>query len=86
MIFNNNNYFASLAETTKNNIKYSHEHFSDYLKNQCGCTIFLQHTRKEEIGNIISFLKSNMQAFIQALLSTAVFPQIFSFFTICLVQ
>ena len=27
-----------------------------------------------------------LQAFIQALLSTAVFPQRFSFFTVCLVQ
>ena len=28
-----NNYFASIAETTKS-IKYSHKHFSDYLSNQ----------------------------------------------------
>ena len=54
-----NNYFASLAETTKSNIKYSHKHFSDYLTNQCDSAIFLQPTRKEEIGNIISFLNSN---------------------------
>ena len=26
-----NNYFASIAETTKKGIKYSHKHFSDYL-------------------------------------------------------
>ena len=26
-----NNYFASIAETTKKSIKYSHKHFSDYL-------------------------------------------------------
>ena len=25
-----NNYFASIAETTKKSIKYSHKHFSDY--------------------------------------------------------
>ena len=30
-----NNYFASMAETTKNNIKYSHKHF----KNECDSTI-----------------------------------------------
>ena len=28
-----NNYFASIAETTKKSIKYSHKHFSDYLPN-----------------------------------------------------
>ena len=28
-----NNYFASIAETTKRSIKYSHKHFSDYLSN-----------------------------------------------------
>ena len=27
-----NNYFASIAETTKKNIKYSHKHFSDILQ------------------------------------------------------
>ena len=27
-----NSYFAYIAETTKNNIKYSHKHFSDYLQ------------------------------------------------------
>ena len=26
-----NNYFASIAETTKKSIKYSHNYFSDYL-------------------------------------------------------
>ena len=29
-----NNYFASIAETTKESIKYSHKHFSDYLSNE----------------------------------------------------
>ena len=28
-----NNYFASIAETTKKSIKYSHKQFSDYLPN-----------------------------------------------------
>ena len=52
------NPFASIAESTKNNIKYSHKHFSDYLKEECESTIFLKSAGKNEIGNIISFLKS----------------------------
>ena len=36
-----NNYFASIAETTKRSIKYSHKHFSDYLSNESSSTIFL---------------------------------------------
>ena len=43
------NYFASIAETTKKSIKYSHKHFSDYLSNETSSTIFLQPTDKEEI-------------------------------------
>ena len=35
-----NNYFASIAETTKKNIKYSHKHFSD-LSNGSISTLFL---------------------------------------------
>ena len=54
-----NNYFASIAETLKKNIKYSHKHFSDYLANENGNSIFLQPTDKEEIANIISSLNSN---------------------------
>ena len=53
-----NNYFASIAETTQNNIKFSHKHFSDYPKEQCDSTIFLKPTCKEEVGNIISSLNS----------------------------
>ena len=44
------NYFASIAETTKKSIKYSHKHFSDYLSNETSCTIFSQPTDKEEIA------------------------------------
>ena len=51
-----NNYFASVAETTKRSIKYSHKHFSDYLSNESSSTIFLQPTDKEEIANIKSSL------------------------------
>ena len=54
-----NNYFVSIAETTKKSIKYSHKHFSDYLSNESSTTIFLQSTDKEEITNIISSLNSN---------------------------
>ena len=50
-----NNYFASIAETTKKSIKYTHKHFS----NESDSTIFLQPTDKEEIANIISSLNSN---------------------------
>ena len=35
-----NNYFASIAETTKKT-KYSHKHFSNYLSNENSSTIFL---------------------------------------------
>ena len=34
-----NNYFASIAETTKKT-KYSHKHFSDYLANENGNSIY----------------------------------------------
>ena len=52
-----NNYFVSVAATTKRSIRYSHKHFSDYLSNQSDSTIFLQPTDKEEeIANIISSL------------------------------
>ena len=54
-----NNYFASIAETTKKSIKYTHKHFSDYLSNESSTTIFLQPTDKEEITNIIFSLNSN---------------------------
>ena len=47
-----NNYFASIAETTKKSIKYTHKHFSEYLSNESDGTIFLQPTDKEEIANI----------------------------------
>ena len=51
-----NNYFASIAETTKRSMKYSHKHFSDYLSNESSSKIFLQPTDKKEIPNIISSL------------------------------
>ena len=51
-----NNYFASIAETTKKSINYSHKDFSDYLSNKSRSTIFLEPTDKEKIANIISSL------------------------------
>ena len=54
-----NNYFVSIAQTTKNNIKYSHKYFSDYFKGEYHSTIFLKPTSKEEIDNVISSLNSN---------------------------
>ena len=48
-----NDYFASIAKLQKI-IKYSHKHFSDYLSNESGSTIFLQPSDKNEIANIIS--------------------------------
>ena len=54
-----NNYFASIAETTKRSIKYAHKHFLDYLLNESSTTMFLQPTDEEEIANIISSFNSN---------------------------
>ena len=38
---------------------YSHKHFSDYLANENGSTIFLQPTDKKEIANIKASLNSD---------------------------
>ena len=54
-----NNYFASVAEIGKQNINYSHKHFSEYLKHQCNNSLFIQPTDSEEIANIISSLNIN---------------------------
>ena len=54
-----NNYFSSVANTAKENIKYSHKHFSDFLNNQCNNSIFIQPTDSDEIANIISTLNMN---------------------------
>ena len=51
-----NNYFASVADTAKQNINYSHIHFAEYLKHQCNNSIFIQPTDSEEIANIICSL------------------------------
>ena len=54
-----NNYFASIAETMKQSIKYSYKHFSHYLSNESSSTIFMKPTDKEEWANIISSLNSS---------------------------
>ena len=54
-----NNYFSYVADTAKENIKYSHKHFSDFLNNQCNNSIFIQPTDSDEIVNIISTLNMN---------------------------
>ena len=35
-----NNYFSSIASQTKVNIKHSHKHFSDFLKNRAQNSFF----------------------------------------------
>ena len=50
------NYFASVADTAKQSIIYSHKHFSKYLIHQCNNSIFIHTTDSEEIANIISSL------------------------------
>ena len=37
-----NNYFSSVADIAKENIKYSHRNFADFLNNQCKNSIFIQ--------------------------------------------
>ena len=53
------NYFASVADTAKQNVNYSHKYFSEYLKHQCKYSIFIQPTDSEKIANIISSLSIN---------------------------
>ena len=52
------NYFSSIASQTKVNIKYSHKHFSDFLKNRAQNSFFLSPTNKDEIALIIPSLDS----------------------------
>ena len=54
-----NNYFSFVGNTTEENIKYSHKHFSDYLNNQCNNSVFIQPTDSEEITNVIFTLDLN---------------------------
>ena len=50
------NYFASVADTAKENINYSDKHFCEYLKHQCKNSVFIQPTDSNKIANIISSL------------------------------
>ena len=50
---------APVANTTKQNINYSHKHFPEYLKHQCNNSLFIQPTDCEEIADIISSLNIN---------------------------
>ena len=52
-----NNYFSCITSQTKVNIKYSHKHFSDFLK-QSSKICFLSPTDKHEVALIISSLDS----------------------------
>ena len=46
------NYFSSVDDTAKENIKYSHKDFSDYLNSQCNNSMFIQRTDSKKIANI----------------------------------
>ena len=54
-----NNYFAAIAEKTKENINPSHKNFSHFLKNRHQNSFFLSPTSKSEILSVISSLNSN---------------------------
>ena len=54
-----NNYFTSIAEKTKSNIKSSPKHYTDYLSSTNTNTFFLTPTDKNEISFIISSLDSH---------------------------
>ena len=54
-----NNFFTSVAAKTKESIKYSHKHLSNFLKNRSDDSFFLSPTDKYEIINIISSLDPN---------------------------
>ena len=53
------NFFTSNAAKTKESIKYSHKHFSNFLQNRSNDSLFLSSSDKYEIINIISSLDSN---------------------------
>ena len=54
-----NNYFSSIAEKTKSNIKFSPKHYTDYLSSTNTNTFFLTPADKNEIAFIISSLDSH---------------------------
>ena len=54
-----NNYFTSIAEKTKSNIKFSPKRYTDYLSSTNTSTFFLTPTDKNEISFIVSSLDSH---------------------------
>ena len=54
-----NNYFTSIAEKTKSNIKFFPKHYTDYLSNTNTNTFLLTPTDKSNIFFIISLLDSH---------------------------
>ena len=52
-------FFTSIPAKTRESIKYSHKHFSNFLKNRSDDSFFLSPTEKHEIINIISSLDTN---------------------------
>ena len=54
-----NNYFPSIAQKTKANIKFSPKHYTDYLSNTNTNTFFLTPTDKNKISFVISSLDSH---------------------------
>ena len=54
-----NNYFTSIAEKTKSNIKFSPKHYTDHLSNTNTNTFILTPTDKNEISFKISSLDSH---------------------------
>ena len=56
-LYNDENTITKPCEIAeKQNINYSHKHFSENLKHQCNNSIFLQAADTEEIANILSSL------------------------------
>ena len=53
-----NNYFATIAEKTKENINPSRKYFSHFLKNRHHNSFFLSPTSKSEMLSVISSLYS----------------------------
>ena len=84
-----NNFFTSIAAKTKASIKYSHKHFSNFLKNRSDDSFFLSPTDKYEIINIISSLDPNkstgpnsINTKILKLLSNEISTRLFDIFNI----
>ena len=53
------NFFSSVSAKTNESIKYSHKHFSNFLKNRSNDSFFLSPNDKYKIINIISSLDPN---------------------------